>query len=855
MVLALPSSDARSADARRRARIGQALGVQVSPRDWVPFPKQSRFLACSAYEAMFGGSAGPGKSEVLVIGALRFIDRPDYSALLLRRKAADLDSLIQRAAKYYAQIPGVRMRRGGRLWLFPSGAKIKLGGAQAEQDIEKYNSEEYQYVGFDEATHFTKRQWLYMISRLRGPADLPLMLRGATNPGGVGHCVPHGDVLTPTGWRDIRTMRVGDPVFSVRPDGTLFETTVAQVHAHDYEGDLVEVNAGGLRMSCTPNHRVAKVGGRRAGLNTRTKRKDAFSLVPFEELPGQATILRSVRWEGVSPPDFELPEVPRRCLNKQPTRIASKLFFEFLGWFLSEGHVTIRRAGPQSFAIAQEKEAGRIALRRMLDACGFRYAESGHQFVISSTRWASYLAQFGKCRDKHIPAWVKASTPAELLVLFDALMGGDGHWKKAGTAGHYYTTSARLAEDVAEIAIKLGYCVATSERQRESRDGLSFEISVTTKKTGGTEILTGQHCYGVSTETKRRSDVRRVPFAGKVYCIGIEGTHSFVIRQRGSVWVSGNSWVLERFAPWLYPPHEMEYTGPRAPDEKTLHYLTAEGTDVENIVPPGTPGARSRAFFHASIADNPVYAGSEYEKNLDALPLLDRLRLKHGNWMARPAAGLFFKRHWFVDGSKGRHLLDHLPGRVVQRIRYWDLAGTEQERAAKGGAWTAGLLYAKLEDGSYVIEHVARGQWSPGEVESQIVSMAETDPEGTDVVIELDPGQAGKFQGHHFMRLPALAGYTVRMARPAGDKLTRARTPSAQSEQGNIRLMRGEWVEPFLREAESFPEGTKDQVDALSGAHRQLALVSTGTRTPRAPAKKGAQAPREGTSARRSGGF
>src|SRR5262249_10773747 len=75
----------------------------------VPTPAQLQFLLTPAFEAFFGGSAGGGKSAALLMGALLFVDQPDYHALLIRRTFADL------------ALPGAIMDRM-RAWLAGSDA-------------------------------------------------------------------------------------------------------------------------------------------------------------------------------------------------------------------------------------------------------------------------------------------------------------------------------------------------------------------------------------------------------------------------------------------------------------------------------------------------------------------------------------------------------------------------------------------------------------------------------------------------------------------------------------------------------------------------------------------------------------
>lgn len=74
------------------------------------------------------------------------------------------------------------------MWTFPAGEKIWLSHLQEEKDIQAHQSAEYQFIGFDELTHFTERQYLYLgFSRMRSSHGVPLRLRAGTNPGSDGH--------------------------------------------------------------------------------------------------------------------------------------------------------------------------------------------------------------------------------------------------------------------------------------------------------------------------------------------------------------------------------------------------------------------------------------------------------------------------------------------------------------------------------------------------------------------------------------------------------------------------------------------------------------------------------------------
>ena len=91
------------------------------------------------------------------------------------------------ARQMYPASGGLSTDRGNT-WNFPRGSKIFLRYMQYELDVHKYQGREFQYVGFDELTHFTEFQYTYMFSRCRSSAEgLLCYMRASANPGGTGH--------------------------------------------------------------------------------------------------------------------------------------------------------------------------------------------------------------------------------------------------------------------------------------------------------------------------------------------------------------------------------------------------------------------------------------------------------------------------------------------------------------------------------------------------------------------------------------------------------------------------------------------------------------------------------------------
>lgn len=157
-----------------------------------PTPHQAVFLIAPQREVFYGGAASGGKSSALLMAALQYVDVPDYKALLLRRTFQDLaqpGALIDRS-KEWLKNTDAKWNEQQKEWRFPSGAIVRFGYMDTENDKYNYQGAEYKFVGFDELTQFTESQYTYLFSRMRRTKDqtgIPIRMRAAGNPGGIGH--------------------------------------------------------------------------------------------------------------------------------------------------------------------------------------------------------------------------------------------------------------------------------------------------------------------------------------------------------------------------------------------------------------------------------------------------------------------------------------------------------------------------------------------------------------------------------------------------------------------------------------------------------------------------------------------
>lgn len=150
--------------------------------------KQEQFINSEAFETLFGGAAGGGKSYGQLVDAFLFaLDYPKSKQIIFRRTFPDLEkSLIRVSLELYPREVAT-YNSSKHTWAFKNGSIIDFSYIATENDVYQYQSAEYDVIRFDELTHFTEYMYTYMISRCRGANGYPKHIKSSTNPGGIGH--------------------------------------------------------------------------------------------------------------------------------------------------------------------------------------------------------------------------------------------------------------------------------------------------------------------------------------------------------------------------------------------------------------------------------------------------------------------------------------------------------------------------------------------------------------------------------------------------------------------------------------------------------------------------------------------
>src|SRR5277367_6900249 len=160
----------------KRAKTSPAPGagnLRLSDR-YKPFARQIEFHNARAKYRLFGGAAGPGKTKALLWEAIgQALETPGSDTLLLRRTYPELESSL--LLQFRRDVPSgfyKNYNESRHLVTWCNGSTTRFGYFRNESDVYQYQGAEFLFIGIDELTHFTLKQWQFLTSRNRCPQDL-----------------------------------------------------------------------------------------------------------------------------------------------------------------------------------------------------------------------------------------------------------------------------------------------------------------------------------------------------------------------------------------------------------------------------------------------------------------------------------------------------------------------------------------------------------------------------------------------------------------------------------------------------------------------------------------------------------
>ncbi len=161
---------------------------------WRPLPgSQQAFLTCPAWELLYHGTRGPGKTDALLMDYAQHVGQgfgPWWRGAIFRRKEKDLADLIAKSKRWFWRIfPRAKYLVADRTWRWPTGEELVLANADGPDDYWTWHGQEYPFMGWEELTSWPNLELYELMKSIcrSSRQGMPRKYRATANPWGPGH--------------------------------------------------------------------------------------------------------------------------------------------------------------------------------------------------------------------------------------------------------------------------------------------------------------------------------------------------------------------------------------------------------------------------------------------------------------------------------------------------------------------------------------------------------------------------------------------------------------------------------------------------------------------------------------------
>lgn len=338
------------------------------------------------------------------------------------------------------------------------------------------------------------------------------------------------ETLTENGFKKIDDIVDGEKIATFNPATECLEYHLPiSKHIYDYDsgrdGELVRFKTGKIDVCVTPNHRMY----------TKKRYGSVWGIERADEVRPRAYFRSQVKWEGI------YHSVPKEVKRLFGTVVSLDDWCELVGYFLSEGWTVYKKRDHRVGIRQMPTSVHYSKMRNLCEKLGFRiYKDS---FILYNKDAALYFRDtFGTgSAKKRVPKWMKSLPTPYLSVLLNAMVDGDGNrrpnTRKKDTSNLYYSycsVSKTLADDVYELAFKLGYVPkATADKSVKEGYNRRHYVAWSDSDTGRYPCLDSRNKAGNPV-------ISREAYKGRVYCFEVPN-HLFITRRGGVVTIQGNT--------------------------------------------------------------------------------------------------------------------------------------------------------------------------------------------------------------------------------------------------------------------------------------------------------------------------
>jgi hypothetical protein len=340
------------------------------------------------------------------------------------------------------------------------------------------------------------------------------------------------EVMTDDGWKLFCDISPDDRLLTMdSKTHASYYTHPSRLIAKPYKGKMCLYEAKGMNFCVTPDHDMYFRG---------LKSHNPWKKGQIKDLNGNTTryFKKSIKWKHLSPTYY--PIVQHQSKRKYFEEIITPRgeWFEFLGWYMSEGHIVWKNGVAVGCGITQYDESVLSEIHELCLSLGFPAKKYKKCVKIHSVQIGSHLATYGhNCLQKYIPYYVRHSSKENIEIFLNAFCRGDGYQKGKGRI--LYTSSKKMADGLQEMILKLGRPSVVRKRLLEGRKA-DFGDHIATSSTDG-YVITWPY---KNTNAKYYKEKRKyIDYNGTVYCATVDGGLLLTRRNGYTLW-SGNCGII-----------------------------------------------------------------------------------------------------------------------------------------------------------------------------------------------------------------------------------------------------------------------------------------------------------------------
>jgi hypothetical protein len=358
-------------------------------------------------------------------------------------------------------------------------------------------------------------------------------------------CISSCDIMTYEGWRDIKTVKVGDIIPTLNTiTNTLEYHPIERVIYEPYKGKMISITGKNIDLLVTPNHRF--ILNDRNGRFLEKTAQEIFEISKTNKNPHLSIPTVSDNWIGNNT-DFFI--IPSNNTDIAPLKLNAKAWFSFLGFYLAEGHCT-NRVSTKNYGIFITQNKGEISdefrkiLQELSPELKWNEWSKGDDAIIFNThdiRLWTYLSNLGDKYTKYIPQDIKNASPELLQNLYDWYLNGDRSVVGEFERTSIFSVSKKLMEDFYEVILKLGMTGVIKE-QISTKDYMFAGRIIEAKNKVPLYRLWVKTSKAIHLDF-RFIKIEEVDYDGTVHCVTVKNGTFYCRNQNKCLW-SGNSSVI-----------------------------------------------------------------------------------------------------------------------------------------------------------------------------------------------------------------------------------------------------------------------------------------------------------------------